>query len=64
MNITRLPSGNWRIRETRNGKTYSLTVDFKPKKYEAFQLIEEKIAMNSASESLSLKDAVQKYLDI
>lgn len=64
MNIMKLPSGNWRIRETRNGKTYSLTVDFKPKKYEAFQLIEEKIAMNSASESLSLKDAVQKYLDI
>lgn len=43
MTIDKLPSGSYRIRETVNKKTYSVTVKHKPKKYEAEELIHAKI---------------------
>lgn len=43
MNITKLPSGSYRIRQTVDGRTYSVTVPYKPGKKEAFQLIQSKI---------------------
>lgn len=43
MTINKLPSGNYRIRKTVNGKAYSLTVNHKPTLFEAEQLIQAKI---------------------
>lgn len=43
MTIDVLPSGNYRIREMRNGKVYRLTVNHKPTKREAKELIEKEI---------------------
>lgn len=43
MTIEKLPSGSYRIRKTINKKTYSVTVNYKPKKYEAEELIHAKI---------------------
>ena len=43
MNITKLPSGSYRLRQTINGRTYSVTVPYKPGKKEAFELIREKM---------------------
>ena len=42
MRIDKLPSGNYRIRETKNGKYYALTIDHKPTKNEARDLLNEK----------------------
>lgn len=44
MNITKLPSGSYRIRKMENGRTYSITVPYKPGKKEADKLINEKIS--------------------
>lgn len=44
MNITKLPSGSYRIRKMENGRTYSITVPYKPGKKEADKLISEKIS--------------------
>ena len=41
MNISKLKSGSYRIRETRKGKTYSVTVDHKPTQAEARALLDD-----------------------
>ena len=43
MTIEKLPSGNYRIVEMRNGKRIRITLDHKPTKSEAKELIEKKI---------------------
>ena len=43
MTIEKLPSGNYRIKEMRDGKTYRITVDHKPTKAEALKLIQDKL---------------------
>ena len=43
MTIEKLPSGNYRIKEMRNGKTYRITVDHKPTKTEARNLVEKQL---------------------
>lgn len=40
MTIDKLPSGSYRIREMRNGQLYKVTIDHKPSKTEARDLIE------------------------
>ena len=62
MNITRLPSGSYRIRETRNGVSYSVTVKYKPKKFEAMILIEEKISLLSIPDKFTAGTAMQRYI--
>lgn len=66
MTLTRLPSGSYRIRQNHNGKTYSLTVKFKPSKLEAMQLISEQISKDSISvndpKRLSFYDACCRYI--
>lgn len=41
MNITKLKSGNYRIRQMYQGKNYSITLDHKPSKKEAMQIISD-----------------------
>ena len=64
MNIRKLASGNYQIRETRNGKQYSVTIDHKPKKYEAAQLIEDEVDRKNRPEMITVGDAMQRYIDI
>lgn len=64
MNITKLPSGSYRIRETVNGIQYSKTVKFKPKKYEAEQIIAEMVEAGEANGSrITVKEAMEKYIE-
>ena len=60
MTIDMLPSGNYRIREMRNGKVYKVLVDHEPGKREAKELIEKKV--NSYSNSTLFKNAAESYI--
>lgn len=63
MNITKLPSGNYRIRKNVNGTMYSKTVNFKPKKWEADQIIAEMVETGETStERLTVGLAIDKYI--
>ena len=61
MTIDRLPSGNYRIREMRNGRTCSITVDHKPTKAEARDLIESKLGI--VNDSTPFKRAAETYIN-
>ncbi|MBR6509614.1 MAG: site-specific integrase [Clostridia bacterium] len=60
MTIDRLPSGSYRIREMRNGKVYKITIDHKPTKTEARDLIQSKVT--SFSNSTLFYDAADNYI--
>lgn len=64
MNIRKLASGSYQIREMRDGKQYSVTVKYKPKKYEAMQLIEDEVSRKSNPDSITVGDAMQRYIDL
>lgn len=59
MTINKLPSGNYRIRKMINGETISLTVDHRPSKYEAEQLLDS----YSYSGKVTFGKACDSYLD-
>lgn len=61
MTIDRLPSGNYRIREMRNGKVCSVTVDHKPTKSEARNLIENRLGI--VNDSTMFKRAAETYIE-
>lgn len=63
MTIDKLPSGSYRIRHTEKGKTYSLTVPFKPSKKEAYALIAEKISGKS-HKNMTFEEAADQYLKV
>ncbi len=44
MNIEKLPSGNYRIRQQIDGQRISITLPYKPGKKEAYQLIQDKLS--------------------
>ena len=60
MTIEKLPSGNYRITEMRNGIRIRTSIDHKPTQREAKELIEKKI--NSYSNSTSFKAAAESYI--
>lgn len=61
MTIEKLPSGSYRISESKNGKRYRITVQHKPTKAEAKELISKKfIEFNDAT---SFKVAAKYYID-
>ena len=59
MNIEKLPSGNYRIRQMKNGHSFSITLDHKPTIYEAEQLIKEK----SDTKNITFEKACRNYID-
>ena len=63
MNITKLPSGSYRIRHMKNGVSYSLTIDHKPTKTEAYKLIAERVEMHTISADMPFKRACDLYID-
>lgn len=62
MNITKLKSGSYQIREMVNGRRYSVTVPYKPTKREATELINEKID-NTPLVNMPFSKAAQKYIN-
>lgn len=59
MNIQVLPSGNYRLRKTIKGKSYSITLDHKPTLYESEQLILEL----SETENITFEKACHNYIE-
>lgn len=59
MNIRKLPSGSYQIRQMVKGKEYSVTLDHKPTIYEAEQLIKEK----SDTKNITFEKACRNYID-
>lgn len=61
MTIEKLPSGNYRIKQMQGGKTYRVTVDHKPSKIEAMQLISE--AMSGCPIKGSFRASALEYIE-
>ena len=62
MNIEKLPSGSYRISENRNGKRYRETVDHKPSKAEARDIISKMIG--SICDSTPFYRAADSYIKL
>lgn len=60
MTIDKLPSGNYRIREMRNGKLYKVIVDHKPGVKESKELIEKEVS--SFSNKTTFYNAADTYI--
>lgn len=66
MNITKLPSGSYRVRHMEDGKTYSFTLKYKPSTIEVYKLIaekKEKIGSGKLPSKFTLKQACDAYID-
>ena len=62
MTIERLPSGNYRITEMRNGKRLRITLDHKPSQKEAKQLLDSK--ENHISNKTPFGIAAENYIEL
>lgn len=61
--ITKLPSGSYRIRKMHQGKTYALTLDYKPGKREADLLLDKSISEDTIPTGrLTFEGAAQAYI--
>lgn len=64
MNIEKLKSGSYRIRQTYKGIKYSVTVDYKPTQKECVQLMANELNKVTAPKSrISFKTAAEDYID-
>lgn len=63
MNITKLPSGSYRIRQMQDGKTYSVVVDHKPTKNEATILLSEAIKERPKRSNMTFDDACVAFIE-
>ena len=61
MNITKLPSGSYRIRKTEGGRTYSITIPYKPTKKEADTLLRNKIDGTNMNRK-TFEQCAQEYI--
>lgn len=64
MNIQELKNGHYRIRQMHKGKTYSITLDHKPSKKEAIQLMAELLDNDVNYASMTFSTACTEYLKI
>ena len=63
MEIERLPSGSYRIRQRYNGQRYSVTVDHKPSNKEALELMAE-VMKDIVVDKHSFTAAAEKYISL
>ena len=63
MEIERLPSGSYRIRQRYNGQRYSVTVDHKPSNKEALELLAE-VMKDVVADKSSFTAAAEKYISL
>lgn len=59
MTIEKLPSGSYRIRQTHNGKRYSVTVDTKPTQAQALQIIAQTFSFEEKKSNMSFNEAAK-----
>ena len=52
----------WRIRQMHNGQTYTITLDHKPSKVEAMQLLADKFAHGIPRADMTFEDAAKAYI--
>lgn len=68
MKIEKRPSGSYRIRKSYKGKSYSLTLDYKPTVREAEQLLDDKIKTSGTiienKNKIVLGQVMQDYIDL
>lgn len=66
MNISKLPSGSYRVRKMIDGKSYSVTLSYKPSKREAEQLIADKLQEKKMSRKAgkTFFDCAYDYIEI
>ncbi|MCQ2211295.1 MAG: site-specific integrase [Paludibacteraceae bacterium] len=66
MNISKLPSGSYRVRKTIDGVCYSVTLAYKPNKREAEQLIADKLQEKKMSRKAgkTFFDCAYDYIEI
>ena len=62
MTIDKRPSGAYRIRLTENGRSYSVTIPYKPTQKEAYELIRAKIDHKGADKTFS--EAYKDYIGV
>lgn len=62
MTIEKLPSGKYRIVQMHEGKRYRVTVDYKPSKIEALNLISEVMSQGKAIKG-SFREAALNYIE-
>ena len=62
MTIDKRDSGKYRIRHTENGRTYSITVPYKPSNKEAYELIRAKIDHKRADKTFD--EAYRDYIEV
>lgn len=63
MNITKLPSGSYRIRQMVGGQSYSVTVDHRPTQIEAMKIISNATAHVKKPTDLTVVRACEAYID-
>lgn len=64
MKIEKLPSGAYRLRKMKAGRTYTVIVDYKPSAREAEQLMEKQINNIHDECELSFADALDSYIEL
>ena len=62
MNIRKLPSGSYQIRQMVNGQSYSVTLDHKPSKIEAMKIITEMSGKQPAKANMTVLTACEGYI--
>ena len=64
MNVEKLPSGSYRIRQMYNGKRFSFTLDHKPTQKEILEIIANNFdQIRTGGDKCTFEDAAQKYID-
>lgn len=63
MNIERLPSGSYRVRQTLDGKRYYITFDHKPTNAEVTKAIANKINSKTISHNSTVQRACEAYVE-
>ena len=63
MEIEKLPSGSYRLRQRVNGQRYSVTVDHKPSQKEAIELLAE-VMKDVVVDKASFRSAANKYISL
>ena len=63
MNITKLPSGSYRIRQMVGGQSYSVTVDHRPTQIEAMKIISNATAHVKKPTDLTVVRACEAYIE-
>ena len=63
MNVQKLPSGSYRVRQMVDGKTYSFTLDHKPTNSEIARLMADKISEKRVTGKSTVEKACNYYIE-